>query len=61
MVPLALVIFIIALIFVIRSREWLMGALVFVSGVLMAGTPWGLRVVQGVNTAVGWATGLFSH
>lgn len=54
MIPLALVALVVAAVFIIRSKEWLLGAFVFLAGVLCAGTPAGLWLITNLNTFVDW-------
>ena len=60
MVPIALVLLIVTLIFTVRERAWLYGLLAVVTGVFLAGTPWGMRVIQFCNMCLNWVTSLFN-
>lgn len=57
MIPLALVFLVIAIIFVIRTKEWLLGAFVFVAGILCAAAPFGVWAINNINKFVAWVSG----
>lgn len=57
MIPLALVALIVAIIFVVRDKAWILGACVFTAGILCAATPAGVWVTQNLNELVAWVSG----
>ena len=54
MVPLALIALVVAIVFVVRSKEWMLGAFVFIAGVLCAATPAGVWLTTNLNELVAW-------
>lgn len=54
MIPLALVALVVAIIFIIRTKEWMLGLFVFVAGILCAATPAGTWVTTNLNELTNW-------